>query len=253
MTAQHAPVLRVQGATKRFGAVVALDGVDIEARRGEVLALLGDNGAGKSTLIKCVTGVHRLDSGTVEMDGIPVDPGSPAAARALGIETVYQDLALFDNLDPAANFYAGRELTTPRWLPRGLRLVRRRAMVAATVEVLRRLAVGVADVNTPVGLMSGGQRQAIAVARAAAFASKVVILDEPTAALGVRESRHVLDLILRLRAEGLAIIVVSHAMDHVMEIADRAVVMRRGRTVGELIPRPGNKEQIVSLIVGGNG
>jgi D-xylose transport system ATP-binding protein len=251
MTASNEPVLSVRGATKRFGAVVALDGVDIEARRGEVLALLGDNGAGKSTLIKCVTGVHRLDSGTVEMDGVPVDPGSPAAARALGIETVYQDLALFDNLDPAANFYAGREMTTPRWLPRGLRLVRRRAMVSATVEVLRRLSVGVADVNTPVGLMSGGQRQAIAVARAAAFATKVVILDEPTAALGVRESRHVLDLILRLRAEGLAIVVVSHAMDHVMEIADRAVVMRRGRTVGELIPRPENKEQIVSLIVGG--
>ncbi|MFI5895052.1 ATP-binding cassette domain-containing protein [Actinoplanes sp. NPDC051513] len=238
---------------KRFGAVVALDGVDVEARRGEVLALLGDNGAGKSTLIKCITGVHRLDSGAVEMDGVPVDPGSPAAARALGIETVYQDLALFDNLDPAANFYAGRELTMPGWLPRGLRLVRRRAMVDATVKVLRRLEVGVADVRTPVGLMSGGQRQAIAVARAAAFATNVVILDEPTAALGVRESRHVLDLILRLRAEGLAIIVVSHAMDHVMEIADRAVVLRRGRAVGELIPRPENKEQIVSLIVGGNG
>jgi len=245
--------LSVRGAAKRFGAVVALDGVDIEARRGEVLALLGDNGAGKSTLIKCITGVHRMDSGTVEMDGVAVDVGSPAAARALGIETVYQDLALFDNLDPAANFYAGREMTTPRWLPRGLRLVRRRAMVEATVAVLRRLEVGVADVNTPVGLMSGGQRQAVAVARAAAFATNVVILDEPTAALGVRESRHVLDLILRLRAEGHAIIVVSHAMDHVMEIADRAVVLRRGRTVGELIPRPENKEQIVSLIVGGNG
>jgi D-xylose transport system ATP-binding protein len=252
VTARRAPVLSVHGATKRFGAVVALDGVDIEARRGEVLALLGDNGAGKSTLVKCITGVHRLDSGTVAVDGVPVETGSPAAARALGIETVYQDLALFDNLDPAANFYAGRELTTPRWLPRGLRFVRRRAMVAETVMVLRRLEVGIADVNTPVGLMSGGQRQAVAVARAAAFATKVVILDEPTAALGVRESRHVLDLILRLRAEGLAIIVVSHAMDHVMEIADRAVVMRRGRTVGELIPRPENKEQIVSLIVGGN-
>jgi D-xylose transport system ATP-binding protein len=253
MTRSNEPVLSVRGATKRFGAVVALDGVDIEARRGEVLALLGDNGAGKSTLIKCIAGVHRLDSGTVEMDGVPVDPGSPAAARALGIETVYQDLALFDNLDPAANFYAGREMTIPRWLPRGLRLVRRRAMVTATAEVLRRLSVGVADLTVPVGLMSGGQRQAVAVARAAAFATRVVILDEPTAALGVRESRHVLDLILRLRAEGLAIVVVSHAMDHVMEIADRAVVMRRGRAVGELIPRPENKEQIVSLIVGGNG
>jgi len=252
-SAADPPALSVRRATKRFGAVVALDGVDVEARRGEVLALLGDNGAGKSTLIKCITGVHRMDAGTIAMDGVPVEVGSPAVARALGIETVYQDLALFDNLDPAANFYAGREMTTPRWLPRGLRLVRRRAMVEATVVVLRRLEVGLADVNTPVGLMSGGQRQAVAVARAAAFATKVVILDEPTAALGVRESRHVLDLILRLRAEGLAIIVVSHAMDHVMEIADRAVVMRRGRTVGELVPRPENKEQIVSLIVGGNG
>jgi ABC-type sugar transport system ATPase subunit len=166
---------------------------------------------------------------------------------------VYQDLALFDNLDPAANFYAGREMTAPRWLPRGLRLVRRRAMAQATEKVLRRLAVGVPDLGAAVGLMSGGQRQAIAVARAAAFATNVVILDEPTAALGVRESRHVLDLILRLRTEGVAVIVVSHAMDHVMEIADRAVVMRRGRTVGEVVPRPDTRQQIVSLIVGGDG
>jgi D-xylose transport system ATP-binding protein len=253
MTAPNEPTLRVRGATKRFGAVVALDNVDIDARRGEVLALLGDNGAGKSTLIKCISGVHRLDLGTVEMDGVPVNPGSPAAARALGIETVYQDLALFDNLDPAANFYAGREITAPGWLPRGLRLVRRRAMVTATAEVLRRLEVSVADLGTAVGLMSGGQRQAIAVARAAAFATNVVILDEPTAALGLRESRRVLDLVLRLRNQGLAVIVVSHAMDHVMEIADRAVVMRRGRTVGELVPRPETRQQIVSLIVGGDG
>ncbi len=248
-----APALRVRGASKRFGAVVALDNVDLEARRGEVLALLGDNGAGKSTLIKCISGVHRLDSGTVEIDGQAVHAGSPAAARALGIETVYQDLALFDNLDPAANFYAGREVTTPRWLPRGLRLVRRRAMVEATAAVLARLEVTGADVGTAVGLMSGGQRQAIAVARAAAFATNVVILDEPTAALGLRESRRVLDLILRLRDQGHAVIVVSHAMDHVMEIADRAVVMRRGRTVGELVPRPETRQQIVSLIVGGDG
>jgi D-xylose transport system ATP-binding protein len=249
----NAAALSVRGATKRFGAVVALDGVDLDVHRGEVLALLGDNGAGKSTLIKCVTGVHRLDSGSVRLDGRPVDPGSPAAARALGVETVYQDLALFDNLDPAANFYAGREIAAPRWLPRGLRFVRRRAMAEETAAVLRRLEVGVGDLGTAVGLMSGGQRQAIAVARAASFATNIVILDEPTAALGVRESRHVLDLILRLRAEGLAIIVVSHAMDHVMEIADRAVVMRRGRAVGQLVPRPENKEKIVSLIVGGAG
>ena len=144
-------------------------------------------------------------------------------------------------------------MATPRWLPRGLRLVRRGPWWHAHREVLGASRSACPTSGAAVGLMSGGQRQAIAVARAAAFATEVVILDEPTAALGVRESRHVLDLILRLRDGGLAVIVISHAMDHVMEIADRAVVMRRGRAVGELVPRPENKEQIVSLIVGGNG
>jgi D-xylose transport system ATP-binding protein len=247
------PALSVTGATKRFGAVLALDNVDLSIDHGEVLALLGDNGAGKSTLIKCLSGAHRLDSGTIEMDGRPVDVSSPANARALGIETVYQDLALFDNLDPAANFYAGRETGWPQWLPRGLRLMRRGDMADATVSVLSRLQVGIPDPRASVGLMSGGQRQAIAVARAAAFASQVVILDEPNAALGVRESRRVLDLIRRLRDEGRAVIVISHAMDHVIEIADRAAVMRRGRIVGEEAPRADNRQRIVSLIVGGDG
>ena len=173
--ARPVPTLAVRGATKRFGAVLALDGVDVEVHAGEVLALLGDNGAGKSTLIKCLSGVHRLDSGVIEMDGRPVSLGSPAAARSAGIETVYQDLALFDNLDPAANFYAGRELAGPRWLPRGLRFLRRGAMADATADLLRRLQVGLPDGDSAVGLMSGGQRQAIAVARAAAFASRVVV------------------------------------------------------------------------------
>jgi ABC-type sugar transport system ATPase subunit len=181
-----------------------------------------------------------------------VDIGSPAAARALGIETVYQDLALFDNLDPAANFYAGREQAGPRWLPRGLRMMRPREMASATAAVLSRLEVRLPDSRAAVGLMSGGQRQAIAVARAAAFASRVVILDEPTAALGLRESRGVLDLIRRLRDEGHAIIVISHAMDHVIEVADRAAVMRRGRKVGEEIPDADSRQRIVSLIVGGD-
>ena len=247
------PALAVSGATKRFGAVVALDNVDLTVRHGEVLALLGDNGAGKSTLIKCISGVHTLDAGTIEMDGVAVRIDSPAAARAQGIETVYQDLALFDNLGPAANFYAGREIAGPRWLPRGLRVLRRGEMTRTTAEVLSRLQVALPDPDATVGLMSGGQRQAIAVARAAAFASKVVILDEPTAALGLRESRRVLDLIARLRDAGQAVIVISHAMDHVMEIADRAVVMRRGRKVGEEIPSADSQQKIVSLIVGGDG
>jgi D-xylose transport system ATP-binding protein len=246
-----APLLAVHNATRRFGAVTALDDVSVELHAGEVVALLGDNGAGKSTLIKCVSGALRLHSGTIEIDGRPTTVSSPAAARALGIETVYQDLALFDNLSPIDNFYAGRELAGPRWLPQGLRVLRRREMKRTTREVVRRLQVGLPDLDGVVGLLSGGQRQAVAVARAAAFASRLVILDEPTAALGVRESRQVLDLILRLRDEGKGVIVVSHAMDHVIEVADRALVLRRGRKVGELVPSEETHREMVSLIVGG--
>jgi len=244
-------MLSVRGATKRFGAVTALDGVDLDVGAGEVLALCGDNGAGKSTLIKCVSGAHRLDSGSIAVEGRPVSIHSPADARELGIETVYQDLALFDNLRPTDNFYAGRELAGPDWLPRSLRVLRRRNMRETTREVLNRFQVSLPNLDHVVGLMSGGQRQAIAVARAAAFASKVVILDEPTAALGVRESQRVLELIRRLREENKAVIVISHAMDHVMEVADRVVVLRRGRKVGELDASPDARKQIVSLIVGG--
>jgi D-xylose transport system ATP-binding protein len=248
---QGAPALALRDAHKRFGAIIALDGISLDVHHGEVLALLGDNGAGKSTLIKCLSGVHRLDSGSIEMEGVPVTVHAPSDSRALGVETVYQDLALFDNLRPTDNFYAGRELAGPPWLPRSLRLLKRKRMTDSTREVLERLQVALPDINATVGLMSGGQRQAVAVSRAAAFASKVVILDEPTAALGVRESRRVLDLILRLRSENRAVIVVSHAMDHVMEVADRAVVLRRGRKVGELIPTAETYKEIVSLIVGG--
>jgi D-xylose transport system ATP-binding protein len=248
-----APALAIRGATKRFGAVTAIDGVDVDVQRGEVLAVLGDNGAGKSTLIKCISGAHRLDAGTIEMDGKPVTIHAPTDARALGIETVYQDLALFDNLKATDNFYAGRELAGPSWLPRSLRVLRRRRMAEATREVLARLEVSLPRLDATVGLMSGGQRQAVAVSRAAAFASNVVILDEPTAALGVRESLGVLELIRRLRDGGKAVIVISHALDHVMEVADRAVVLRRGRKVGELPVSREAHAQIVSLIVGGGG
>jgi D-xylose transport system ATP-binding protein len=246
------PMLAIRGATKRFGAVLALDDVSLHVRAGEILALLGDNGAGKSTLIKCISGVHRLDTGTIEVDGVALNMASPAVARASGIETVYQDLALFDNLDTTANFFVGREEAGPSWLPRGLRWMKKKQMVAHSTELVGRLKINLPARAESVGMMSGGQRQAIAVARSAAFASRVVILDEPTAALGLRESRQVLDLILRLRDEGSAVIVISHAMDHVMELADRAVVMRRGRVVGEEIPTPANRARLVSLIVGGD-
>jgi D-xylose transport system ATP-binding protein len=246
-------MLAVTGASKRFGAVVALDDVDLHVDAGEVLALLGDNGAGKSTLVKCISGVHRLDEGSMELDGVPLRSASPSQARELGIETVYQDLALFDNLSPTANFFAGREVARPPWLPRGLRILRHRTMTTRTRELLERLQVTLPAFDAPVALMSGGQRQAVAVARAVAFSSKLVILDEPTAALGLRESARVLDLIRRLRDDGVAVILISHSMDHVMAVADRAVVLRRGRKVGEAAPTEANSEQLVSWIVGAPG
>jgi ABC-type sugar transport system ATPase subunit len=243
------PVLTVRNADKRFGAVHALRDVSLEAYAGEVLALLGDNGAGKSTLVKCISGVHALDEGEIVMGG-SVLARSPAAARRAGIETVYQDLALFDNLTPAQNFYCGRELAVPSWLPRGLRFLTARAMDRQTAQVLDRLKVRLPKLDAPVALMSGGQRQAIAVARATVFARKIVILDEPTAALGVRESSKVLELIKQLRAEGNAVILITHNMEHVVELADRAVVLRQGRKVGELKPSRANQQELVSMIVG---
>ncbi|HZV72504.1 MAG TPA: ATP-binding cassette domain-containing protein [Conexibacter sp.] len=239
----------MRDATLRFGALRALDGVNLSLRRGEVLALLGDNGAGKSTLVKSINGVNSLDRGDVVLDGRPLTNGGPQAARAAGIETVHQDLALFDNLSATENMFAGRELVGPRWLGR-LGLVRKRDMTERTRATLRELQVGITDPAALIGLMSGGQRQAIAVARAHAFASKVVLLDEPTAALGVRESEAVLRVIKGLPARGVSVILVSHNLDHVARIADRAVVLRRGRIIGEAIPTPENHERIVSMIVG---
>jgi ABC-type sugar transport system ATPase subunit len=244
------PVLQVRNAVKRFGAVTALDGVSLDVLAGEVLALLGDNGAGKSTLIKAISGVHRLDEGTIILDGVDITDAKAMTVRSHGIETVYQDLALFDNLDPAANFFAGRELAGPTWLPRGLRILRHREMSDRTRDLIDRLQVNLPDHQASVALMSGGQRQAVAVARAAAFSSRIVILDEPTAALGLRESGRVLDLIRRLRDDGVAVILISHSMDHVMEVADRAIVLRRGRKVGETVPTAENQKQLVGWIVG---
>jgi D-xylose transport system ATP-binding protein len=253
MTASSQPALCVRHAQKRFGAIHALKGVSLDAYRGEVLALLGDNGAGKSTLTKCISGIHALDEGDILLDGERAPLHSPAAAREAGIETVYQDLALFDNLTPAQNFYCGRELDFPAWLPKPLRFLSNRAMNQEAAAVIDRLKVRLPKFDAPVALMSGGQRQAIAVARATVFARKLVILDEPTAALGLRESRKVLDLIGQLRDEGNAVILITHNMEHVVELADRAVVLRQGRKVGELKPSAANRHELVSMIVGAEG
>lgn len=246
---ESSALLEVRGATKRFGAVTALDDVSLTLRHREVLALLGDNGAGKSTLIKCLSGVHQLDAGEILVDGQRVQIRRPHDAQALGIETVYQDLALFDNLTAVENFYAGRELRTPRVLGR-FGLLRTRQMRRQTSVALEQLRIGIKDPGAEVGLMSGGQRQAIAVARARAFARRIVILDEPTAALGVRESRMVVELIRRLPEHDISVVVISHNLEEVMEIADRAVVFRQGCYVGEATPSRENHQHLVSWIVG---
>ncbi len=193
---------------------------------------------------------YPLDAGEILLDDVKVAFRSPAAARRAGIETVYQDLALFDNLNPAQNFFAGRELGFPAWLPQPLRFLSNRAMAREAAAVVERLKVTLPRFDAPVALMSGGQRQAIAVARAAVFARKVVILDEPTAALGLRESAKVLDLIHRLRADNFAVVLITHNMEHVVELADRAAVLRQGRKVGELKPSRETRQQLVAMIVG---
>jgi D-xylose transport system ATP-binding protein len=242
-------VLEVEGATKSFGAVAALRDVSLRLGRGEVLAVVGDNGAGKSTLIKCVSGAHRLDRGRVRVDGELVALRSPVHARQHGIETVYQDLSLFDNLSVVANLFAGRELTAPR-RTRVLGWLRNRAMTSRVAEILAELEVNVPNLHAPVGLLSGGQRQAIAVARAVTFATRLVILDEPTAALGVRETRNVLRLVSRLPERGVSVIIISHNLEQVAEVADRVMVLRRGAKVGEAPPDAEHHDRIVSLIVG---
>lgn len=246
----QAPVLEVRNATKMFGPVKALNGVDISLQQGQVLGLLGDNGAGKSTLIKAITGVHPLDAGDVLIDGKPAAIRSPTDARHYGIEAVYQDLALFDNLGIVNNLYLGNELTKPRGF-RALGWLDKKAMEEDARRRLDTLQVHLPSFSSSVGLMSGGQRQAVAVARAVAFASRVLILDEPTAALGLRETRNVLNTVKELPGRyNIAIILISHNMDHVVEVCDKAVVLRQGGVVGEVEPTEDTMEEMVSMIVG---
>ena len=241
-------ILEVREVEKRFGATLALDRVSLTLDKGEILALLGDNGAGKSTLIKILSGVVKPDAGEILIDGERVSIGSPHDARALGIETVYQDLALFDNFDAVGNFYAGREPVKPGWLG-AFGWVRDRTMATETEELLERLQVNIAR-DDEIGLMSGGQRQAVACARAIAFGKRIVILDEPTSALGARESGNVLRLIREAPEHGVSVILISHNLEHVMKVSDRAVVLRQGKYVGEETPDAEHHEALVAMIVG---
>lgn len=244
------PVLEVRKATKLFGPVKALNGVDLKLEQGQVLGLLGDNGAGKSTLIKAITGVHAIDSGEVLIDGKSAQIRNPNDARSHGIEAVYQDLALFDNLGIVNNLYLGHELTKPRRF-RALGWLDKKAMEEDARRRLDTLQVHLPSFSSSVGLMSGGQRQAVAVARAVAFANRVLILDEPTAALGLRETRNVLNTIKELPEKfGISIILISHNMDHVVEVCDRAMVLRQGGVVGEVEPTEDTMEEMVAMIVG---
>ncbi len=241
------PVLEMQGITKAFGAVQALRGADLSCARGEVTALVGDNGAGKSTLIRCITGVHPPDAGWMRFNGAEVHFGSPVEARKLGIETVYQDLALVEDLTVWQNMYLNRELK------RGIgpfRLLDRRAMIARTEQMLRRLLVNMPPVRAKVRRLSGGQRQSIAIGRAASWGSSLIIMDEPTAALGVRETHAVEELIARLRSGGIAQLVISHDMEQVLRISDSVWVMRQGRTVGHWRTSEVDTNRIVAAITG---
>ncbi|MDA2805522.1 ATP-binding cassette domain-containing protein [Nocardiopsis suaedae] len=245
------PVLSAHGLVKRYGSVTALAGADLELYPGEILAVIGDNGAGKSSLIKCLSGAITPDSGEVRVHGRPVRLTSPIAARDAGIETVHQSLAVAPSLDIATNLFLGRELRRGGLLgsvSRSLDHGRMRAEARRHLDDL-----GIMTIQNPkqsVETLSGGQRQAVAVARAAAFGNEVVIMDEPTAALGVRESRAVLDLILRVRAKGLPVILISHNMPHVFEVADRVHVQRLGRRTACLNPAVCTMADAVAVMTG---
>jgi D-xylose transport system ATP-binding protein len=244
--ATTAPTLELRGITKTFGSVQALDNVDFEVRSGEVMALVGDNGAGKSTLIKCVAGIHPIDAGEVRFDGETVHIHGPKDAAKLGIEVVYQDLALCDNLDVVQNMFLGREAHDPSFR------LKEAPMEQRTAETLRSLSVTtIRSIRQPVASLSGGQRQSVAVARAVLWNSRVVILDEPTAALGVAQTRQVLDLVKRLAEQGLGVVIISHNLIDVFEVADRITVLRLGRNVGVYEREQTTQQEIVSAITFG--
>ncbi|MDQ2757197.1 MAG: ATP-binding cassette domain-containing protein [Actinomycetota bacterium] len=245
------PVLRGRGMVKTFGRVVGLDGVDIDLYPGEILAVIGDNGAGKSTLIKCLSGAYTLDSGELTLEGRPVTFRKPQDARDAGIETVYQQLAVIPALDIAANLFLAREERRPGILGSVFRMLDKKGMRERASESVQGLGIQtIQNMGQTVETLSGGQRQAVAVARAAAFGSKVVILDEPTAALGVKEGTAVLDMIKGLRDKGMPVILISHNMPHVWEVADRIHIQRLARRAAVISPTEYTPQEGVAIMTG---
>lgn len=240
------PLLELHSVSKRFGAVHALSEVDFSAYPGQVMALVGDNGAGKSTLIKGIAGIYAFDGGQAYFDGRKVTINNPSDSASLGIEVVYQDLALADNLDVVANMFLGRERTQSFWR------IDEAGMERACIETLSSLSVTtLRSVRQPVASLSGGQRQAIAVAKAVMWNSRLVILDEPTAALGVAQTRQVLDLVKRLAEKGLAVVIISHNLHDIFEVADRITVLRLGQKVAEFTTADTNQQEVVHAITAG--
>ena len=250
MSSAAAPLLEAQGLVKRFGHVTALAGADFDLLPGEISAIIGDNGAGKSTLIKALSGALQPDAGEIRLDGEHASFRSPRDARQVGIETVYQDLAVAPALDIASNVFLGREQRRRGALGDVLRLLDKRAMRREAERHFAELGIRVQSMTSPVEGLSGGQRQGVAVARAAAWARRLVIMDEPTAALGVKETGQVLDLIRRVRERGLPVILISHDMPHVFELADRIHIMRLGRRVDVVTPRTHTMPEAVAIMTG---
>jgi fructose transport system ATP-binding protein len=250
-TTTPAPLLEARGLVKRYGHVTALAGTDFDLRPGEILAVIGDNGAGKSSLIKCLSGAVQPDEGEILLDGKPVTMRSPLDARSLGIETVYQTLAISPSLDIADNLFLGREPRAPGIRGRLFRKLDRARMREEARKQMTELGIlTIQDITQQVESLSGGQRQGVAVARAAAFGSKVIIMDEPTAALGVKESAHVLELIMKVRDSGIPVILISHNMPHVFEVADRIHIHRLGRRIAVVTPQTHSMNEVVAIMTG---
>ncbi|TAM40499.1 MAG: sugar ABC transporter ATP-binding protein [Burkholderiaceae bacterium] len=251
-TANQTPalVMEARGLVKRYGHVTALDGSDFELRAGEIIAVIGDNGAGKSSLIKALSGATIPDEGQIRLDGKVIHFKSPIDARREGIETVYQDLAVAPAMTIAENLFMGREIIKPGWFSQLLRVIDKRQMLEQSIARMNDLKVGIRSMTQAVETLSGGQRQCVAVARSAAFARHVVILDEPTAALGVKEGNMVLELIRRIRDKGLPVILISHNMPHVFEVADRIHVARLGKRAALLDPKKISMSDTVAVMTG---